>query len=116
MRAQSFFTSNKQDKSLIARTTCFIDHSEEKNALIALHNLDESRNPNVNWFERLTAKEKERIYGLKSDTRLYQQLSFAFYPLVYGHEDINVASTSWRSKIGSTSEGVFAVGDPSRYC
>jgi DNA replication licensing factor MCM6 len=101
----------------------FIQHSEEKNALSALHDLDESQDPHVAWFEKLTAQEKEQIYAMKSDRRLYQKLAASICPHIYGHEDVKkgILLQLLGGVHKSTHEGinlrgdinVCVVGDPS---
>lgn len=60
----------------------FVQQSEEKNALSALHDLDED--PHVSWFQKLPDHERERIMEMKADRRVYQKLASSIAPHIYG--------------------------------
>jgi DNA replication licensing factor MCM6 len=64
----------------------FVQQSEEKNALSALHDMEED--PHMSWFQKLPDHERERIMEMKSDRRVYQKLASSIAPHIYGHEDI----------------------------
>ena len=61
----------------------FVQQSEEKNALSALHDLDDE-DPHVAWFGKLSEDEKAQINAMKSDRRIYQKLASSIAPHIYG--------------------------------
>ncbi len=60
----------------------FVQQSEEKNALSALHDLD-NEDPLAAW-NKLSEKEKEQIEAMKNDRRIYQKLASSIAPHIYG--------------------------------
>ena len=61
----------------------FIQQSEEKNALSALHDLSDE-DPQSVWYEKLSAEEKDQIETMKSERRIYQKLASSIAPHIYG--------------------------------
>ena len=101
----------------------FVQQSAEKNALSALHDLDENADPQLAWYEKLPEHEKARIMEMKNDRRVYQKLATSIAPHIYGHEDIKkgILLQLLGGVHKSTHEGinlrgdinVCVVGDPS---
>ncbi|KAJ3324283.1 MCM DNA helicase complex subunit mcm6 [Boothiomyces sp. JEL0866] len=101
----------------------FIQQVDEKNALSALHDMEEDEDPHTAWLSRLSASEKEQINQMKNDRRIYQKLASSISPHIYGHEDIKkgILLQLLGGVHKSTHEGinlrgdinVCVVGDPS---
>ncbi|KAJ3314566.1 MCM DNA helicase complex subunit mcm6 [Boothiomyces sp. JEL0838] len=91
----------------------FIQQIDEKNALSALHDMEEDEDPHTAWLARLSASEKEQINQMKSDRRIYQKLASSISPHIYGHEDIKkgILLQLLGGVHKSTHEGINLRGD-----
>ncbi|KAJ3338088.1 MCM DNA helicase complex subunit mcm6, partial [Kappamyces sp. JEL0680] len=90
----------------------YVQQSEEKNALSALHDLSD-QDPQVAWFEKLTQDEKDQIVAMREDRRIYQKLASSVAPHIYGHEDVKkgILLQLLGGVHKSTHEGINLRGD-----